>query len=86
MGEDTRQIITLEDGTDWIVGTGKYRWVDEDGHTRHTGTHWDELPETMHRIIMFVPLYPEPPHTQEIHDAMATFEGKFKEALKRCRC
>ena len=67
-----------------MIGIGIYRWVTLDGVLEH-GTHWDDLPERMDRIVAFVPDYPDPPHTQEDHDAMATFNDRLQEALKRCR-
>ena len=66
------------------IGTGKYSWVDLDSTLRH-GTHWNDLPAQMDRIVAFVPDYPEGPHTQEEHDVMATFNGQLQEAMNRCR-
>ena len=67
-----------------MSGEGRYSWVDLDGKLCH-GRHWDDLPAEMDRIIAFEPDAPDPPHTQEEHDLMATFNDKFQEALKRCR-
>ncbi len=65
-------------------GQGRYSWVDTEGRLRH-GTHWDDLPAEMDRLVAFVPDYPEPPHTAEDHALMATFNGRLQEALSRCR-
>lgn len=65
-------------------GQGRYSWIDLDGTPRH-GIHWDDLPAEMDRLVAFVPDYPEPPHTEEEHALMETFDAKLKEALARCR-
>ena len=67
-----------------MTGEGRYSWIGLDGMLRH-GTHWDDLPAEMDRIVAFVPDYPEPPHTEEQHAAMASFGDKLQEALQRCR-
>lgn len=67
-----------------MAGEGRYSWVGLDGELRH-GTHWDELPAEMETLVAFVPDAPEPPHTQEDHDLMATFDDRLKEAMSRCR-
>ena len=67
-----------------MIGTGRYEWVNLDG-TPGEGKHWDDVPAAMDRIIAFVPDYPDPPHTQEDHDGMATFNDRLHEALARCR-
>ena len=67
-----------------MIGDGRYSWITLDGGLQH-GTHWDDLPEKMDSIVAFVPNYPAPPHTQEEHDAMATFNDRLQEAMKRCR-
>ena len=67
-----------------MTGEGRYSWVGLDGVLRH-GTHWDDLPDAMDRIVAFVPACPEPPHTEKEHAIMATLNDRFREALKRCR-
>lgn len=69
---------------EWNVGSGFYQWVDLDGELR-TGAHWDDLPERMDRLVAFIPASPKGPHTQQEHDAMATFNDRFREVLSRCR-
>ena len=66
------------------MGEGRYSWIDLEGVLRH-GTHWDDLPAEMDRIVAFVPDAPAPPHTAAEHDAMATFNDRLQEAMRRCR-
>ena len=65
-------------------GQGRYSWIDTGGTLRH-GTHWDDLPAEMDRLVAFVPNYPAPPHTPEDHAMIEMFGGKLREALARCR-
>ena len=67
-----------------MAGAGTYRWVGVDGRLCH-GTHWDDLPEEMDRLVAFVPDCPPPPHTEADHAEMATFDARLHEALGRCR-
>ena len=66
------------------IGTGKYVWRGLDGAI-HEATHWDDLPAEMDFIIRFSPKAPGEPHTDEDHAAIATFDDRLQEALKRCR-
>ena len=66
------------------VGTGRYSWVGLDGRL-HEATHWDDLPDRMDWLVAFVPDYPKPPHTEDDHALMATFDDRLHEALARCR-
>lgn len=65
-------------------GDGRYSWIDTGGALRH-GTHWDDLPAEMDRLVAFVPHYPDPPHTPEEHAMIETFTTRLQEALARCR-
>ena len=65
-------------------GAGEYVWRNVDGSLAEAG-NWSGLPDEMEFLIRFAPTAPEPPHTQEEHDYMATFNGKLHEALARCR-
>ena len=67
-----------------MAGEGRYSWVDLEGNLQH-GSHWDDLPAEMDRIVAFVPDAPPPPHTQEDHDLMATFDDRLQEVMARCR-
>ena len=66
------------------IGAGRYSWIDLQGILCY-GTHWDDLPAEMDRIVSFVPTPPPPPHTDEVHAEMAKFDGRLQEAMKRCR-
>ena len=67
-----------------MIGQGRYQWVDLEGKLQ-SGTHWDDLPEKMDRIIEFNPEIPDEPHTEEQHEAYATFVPKLQEAMSRCQ-
>ena len=67
-----------------MIGTGTYRWRGIDGEF-HEATHWDDLPVEMQYLIAFEPDALPEPHTEEEHAAMATFNDRLQEALKRCR-
>ena len=68
----------------WQIGSGFYQWVDLEGELR-TGSHWDELPAEMDRLVAFIPAYPEGAHSEAEHTAMATFNDRLQAAMKRCR-
>ena len=65
-------------------GDGVYQWRALDG-TLGNATNWNDLPDEMEFLIRFEPAAPDPPHTQEDHDYMATFDDKLHEVLRRCR-
>ena len=39
---------------------------------------YDDIPSTFDNVIKFNPDWPEPPHTQEDHDYMETFNDKLQ--------
>ena len=43
-----------------------------------TYTDYDDIPNTFDHVIKFNPDWPEPPHTQEDHDYMETFNDKLQ--------
>ena len=49
----------------------------------HTYKKYDDIPHTFDNLIRFEPDYPEPPHTEEQHDLMATFNDKLRELMRR---
>ena len=49
----------------------------------HTYKKYDDIPGTFDNLIRFEPDYPEPPHTEEQHDLMATFNDKLRELMRR---
>lgn len=63
---------------------GTYSWIDIEGHQRH-GTHWDEIPAEIDRLVTFAPFAPPGPHSAEEHALMETYEAKLQEVLARCR-
>ena len=47
--------------------------------------NYDDIPQSFDIVIKFEPTSPEPPHTEEEHGEMATYNDKLKELLKRER-
>jgi|TARA_R110001592_G_scaffold74557_1_gene226502 hypothetical protein len=46
-------------------------------------TNTNDIPEKFDNLIKFMPTSPEPPHTEEEHKEMATYNDKLKELMKR---
>ena len=46
-------------------------------------TNYEDIPETISEVICFEPDFPEPPHTEEQHNFISTFNDKLKELLSR---
>jgi len=46
---------------------------------------WDHIPMEFDNMICFRPDWPEPPHTEEEHEIMATYNDKLVELMKRER-
>jgi len=44
---------------------------------------FDDIPNSFEHLISFKPDYPEPPHTEEQHEEMSTYQSKLKELLNR---
>ena len=44
---------------------------------------YDDIPESFDNVIVFKPDYPEPPHTEEQHNYISTFESKLKQLMER---
>ena len=40
---------------------------------------FDDIPSSFEHLISFKPDYPEPPHTEEQHEEMSTYQSKLKE-------
>jgi len=49
----------------------------------HTYTNYNDIPSSFDNLIKFDPEYPEPPHTQEQHDIMDTYNDKLQRLMKR---
>ena len=46
-------------------------------------TNTNDIPKKFDNLIKFMPTSPEPPHTEEEHKEMATYNDKLKELMKR---
>lgn len=46
-------------------------------------SNYDDIPNTFDNVIVFKPEFPDPPHSEEDHKFIATFDGKLKELMKR---
>ena len=44
---------------------------------------FDDIPSSFEHLISFKPDYPEPPHTEEQHEEMSTYQSKLEELLNR---
>ena len=44
---------------------------------------FDDIPNSFEHLISFIPDYPEPPHTEEQHEEMSTYQSKLRELLNR---
>ena len=51
--------------------------------TIHTYTDFDDIPDKIGAVISFNPDYPEPPHTNEEHELIETFNDKLKQLMER---
>ena len=47
--------------------------------------NYDDIPQSFDNVIRFEPTSPEPPHTEEEHEEMETYNDKLKELMKRER-
>ena len=48
-------------------------------------SRYEDIPEVIDHVIEFRPDVPEPPHTEDQHAALAAWNGKLHELLKRER-
>jgi len=44
---------------------------------------FDDIPNSFEHLISFKPDYPEPPHTEEQHEEISTYQSKLRELLNR---
>ena len=44
---------------------------------------YNDIPESFDNVIVYKPEYPEPPHSEEEHELIATFDNKLKQLMKR---
>jgi len=59
------------------------KFVIKIGNQLHTYTQYDEIPNEIGAVISFMPEYPEPPHTEEQHEYIETFNDKLKQLMER---
>ena len=46
---------------------------------------YDDIPESFDNLISYLPDWPKPPHTEEEHALVETFNDKLKQLMKRER-
>ena len=46
-------------------------------------TNYEDIPNVINEVICFEPDFPKPPHTEEEHNFISTFNDKLKELLNR---
>lgn len=63
---------------------GKFKVLIESEIKRYTD--YDDIPDRIGAVISFMPDYPEPPHTEEEHALIHTFQDKLKELVQRESC
>ena len=44
-------------------------------------TNYEDIPNVINEVICFEPDFPKPPHTEEEHNFISTFNDKLKELL-----
>ena len=47
--------------------------------------NYEDIPQSFDNVIKFELTSPEPPHTEEEHEEMKTYNDKLKELMKRER-
>jgi len=47
--------------------------------------NYNDIPKSFDNLISYLPEWPEPPHTEEEHKLIETFNQKLKELMKRER-
>ena len=45
--------------------------------------NYDDIPQSFDNVIKFEPTSPEPPHTEEQHEYIETFNDKLKQLMER---
>ena len=45
--------------------------------------NWDDVPEQFDHVIKFAPEVPEPPHTEEQHEEIESWNSKLQELIER---
>ena len=60
-------------------------FVIREGSATITYEDFDEIPMEFDNLISFKPTAPEPPHSEEGHKVMDTYNAKLQELMKRER-
>ena len=47
-----------------------------------TYTNYNDIPDMFEHVIKYAPDWPRPPHTQEDHDYMETFNNKLQRLME----
>ena len=63
----------------------KGEFVIREGSAIITYGDFDEIPMEFDNLISFKPIAPEPPHSEEDHQEMETYNAKLQELMKRER-
>ena len=63
----------------------KGEFVIREGSAIITYEDLDEIPMEFDNLISFKPTAPEPPHSEEVHKVMDTYNAKLQELMKRER-
>ena len=63
----------------------KGKFVIKIGSATVTYEEFDDIPMEFDNLISFKPLAPEPPHSEEDHKVMDTYNAKLQELMKRER-
>jgi len=61
----------------------KHEFVIREKGELKTYTRWEDLPESFEYVIRFNPHMPPPPHTDEEHHEIESWQSRFKELLTR---
>ena len=63
----------------------KGEFVIREGSAIITYEDFDEIPMEFDNLISFNPIAPDPPHSEEDHQEMETYNAKLQELMKRER-
>ena len=63
----------------------KGEFIIREGSAIITYEDFDEIPMEFDNLISFKPTAPEPPHSEEAHKEMDTYNAKLQELMKRER-
>jgi len=53
------------------------------GKELKTYTKYEDIPEVFDNVISFKPEVPDPPHTEEIHEEIDSWNERLQELMKR---